>query len=104
MKFVCNECDKIFEEDEAIYEEERDTGEGGYGGVIYSWPTCPHCGSECLNEAEECPVCHDDFNPDEGEICALCKKDISALWLNLLSNLPNADVDAVVTYIAEVLA
>ena len=104
MKYVCSECGEIFDEDEAKTIYERDTGEGGYGSVIWSYDVCPFCGSEDLEEARECPICGEWHDPDSGELCEDCKKDIKALWLNLLENLPDsADANEVARYIAEEL-
>lgn len=103
-KYYCTECGAVHTEDELEMDVEYDNGDGGYGNPMYATFICPECGSEDLVEAVECPVCGEWHDPDDGEICADCKKDISALWLNLLGNFPDgADAGAVATYIAEVL-
>lgn len=103
-KYYCHECGAVFDEDDMHYLNEYDTGEGGYGNVMYSMALCPECDSEDIEEAVQCPVCGEWHDPDDGELCPDCKKDITALWLDLMSNLPNgADAGAVAEYIAEVL-
>lgn len=103
-RYCCTACGEIHTENEMDAYVEYDTGEGGYGNAMYAILICPECGSEDLVEAVKCPVCNEWYDPDDGGICKDCKKDISALWLNLMANLPDgADPDEVVTYIAEVL-
>ena len=39
------------------YYEERDTGEGGYGGLIFYEVTCPYCGLEVEESDVICSNC-----------------------------------------------
>ena len=102
-RYYCEECGATFDPDKAELEKVP-YGEG-CGFDLWEYEIhCPECGSTDLTVAVKCPVCGEWHDPDDGEICADCKKDISALWLNLLGNLPDgADAGEVATYIAEVL-
>lgn len=103
-QYYCHQCKNIFSEYDMHYLNEYDTGEGGYGNLMYSIGLCPECDSEDIDEAHLCPVCGEWHDPEDGDICSDCKKDISALWLDLLSNLKDfADAEEVAKYIYEVL-
>lgn len=102
-KYVCAECGEIFDEDEAKTIYERDTGEGGYGNVIWSYDLCPFCGSEDLEEARECPICG-EYHGGESDVCDTCLEDIETAWKELLTKFPDgADAGEIARYIAEVL-
>ena len=102
-RYYCKDCGAVLSPDE-LKDEKQPYGEGcGYDLWEYV-SHCPECGSTDLTEAVQCPVCGEWHDPDDGELCPDCKKDITALWLDLMSDLPNdADPGAVAEYIAEVL-
>lgn len=102
-RYFCEECGHVATEDELDYYEERDTGEGGYGNVMYSLPLCPECGSEDLIEAKECPICG-EWHGNDDVICDPCTEDIRKAWSELLAKFPDhADECEIVRYIGEVI-
>lgn len=102
-RYFCKECGHVATEDELDYYEERDTGEGGYGNVMYSEARCPECGSEDLIEAKLCPVCG-EWHGNDNVICDPCTEDIRKAWIELLAKFPDhADECEIVRYISEVI-
>lgn len=56
MIFICNHCERVFDdEDMGVYEEPH----GEETGV------CPYCGSEDIEEALRCELCGEAHLPDE---------------------------------------
>ena len=49
MKYICEDCGCILDEEWVVFQEDRDTG--------YKWIECPHCKSDDLSEAHECREC-----------------------------------------------
>lgn len=105
-KLICEDCGHVFDDGDADWLEERDTGEGGYGGLICATAICPECHSEALSDAVECPICGELHSEEDDDlICDECRKVIEKLWAQLLAGLPDtADECEVARYIAEVLA
>lgn len=103
-KYVCVECGEVFDKYQAKYYEERDTGEGGYGNVMYSAMLCPVCGSEDIDDAKLCPVCGEWHGREDDIICEDCAKDIEMAWKELLDKFSGgADEYEIARYISEVL-
>lgn len=105
-KLICEACGHVFDESDTEWLEERDTGEGGYGGLICATAICPECHSEALSDAVECPICGELHSEEDDDlICDECRKRIEDLWKDLLGKLEDgADECEVARYIAEVLA
>lgn len=102
-KYVCVECGEVFDKDQAEYYVERDTGEGGYGNVMYSAMLCPVCGSEDIDDAKFCPVCGEWHGREDDIICEDCAKDIETAWSELMDKFPGGDEYEIARYISEVL-
>lgn len=102
-RYFCEECGHVATEDELDYYEERDTGEGGYGNVMYSEARCPECGSEDLIEAKECPICG-EWHGNDDVICDPCTVEIKKAWDELLAKFADeADACEIARFIAEEL-
>ena len=78
-KYICNKCK------ESLYDFELNKVEGGYSECCYygehvDWRyegddyVCPHCGSDDLIEAVECPICGGFHDKEEsyGGYCEKC--------------------------------
>lgn len=57
--YYCSDCQRGFTEDEAGTYSEWE-GEGFYRGKIY-YMCCPYCGSDSLEDGEECEECGEYF-------------------------------------------
>ena len=107
MKYVCMNCGEILDEDELDHIVERDTGEGGYGGVMWQTDVCPHCGEESIEEAKKCPICGEYHGKDD-LFCADCEDMIKRQWETLLKAIygddyTDEDACEVARYIGEVI-
>ena len=71
--FICNECKKVFDQDDII-EVHDDPSPDGVSLVsgYYTYYECPHCGSGDIKEAVECQICGDYYADDGEEICLEC--------------------------------
>lgn len=85
MKYICDKCGHVFDEDEAgvIYET---VGEGVMRGPYPAENCCPECGSTDFYEAQECAECGEWFFEDEMIetdnfwYCRECAKNIRDLF------------------------
>ena len=59
MKWKCENCGEILSQQDV----NKDYTDGGYRGEPHY--TCPHCGSDELNEAYQCEICGEWFGCDE---------------------------------------
>ena len=65
MLYRCHDCREIFDEERAIPILDHHDDMYDRGLVAYHYLTCPHCGSDALEDEHEAGF-HDD--PDEEEI------------------------------------
>lgn len=87
MSYFCVQCGEIFSECEIVCEDPSPIGvslpEGFYHTAI-----CPFCGSEELEEAQECPCCGAAHSPgDRSELCEECKDEIHRGVGNIIAKL-----------------
>ena len=66
--YVCSNCNRTFDEDDmGVGKEWIGEGGGGLGHYSsqssgwYSYGVCPHCGSDSIEEAEQCERCEEWF-------------------------------------------
>lgn len=103
MNYVCMECGEVFDETDAEFDIEYDSGEGSRGGIVYSTMVCPCCRSEDIEEAKECPICGEHHGGDD-DICDNCAEEIRNAWDDLLAKFPDGtDAGEIARYIAEEL-
>ena len=81
MRYICNECGCVFDDDEAGTITEYE-GEGVMRGPIY-YSCCPECRSEDFSEAKECDMCGEYAEKEDGMLevndfwfCLECAKDV----------------------------
>lgn len=74
----CKECGQVFDDDEIVRVKDDPSPDGvSLTSGYYEYWECPHCGSDELIEANECPMCGEWFAEDEGlTICAECQKEL----------------------------
>ena len=60
QKWICSDCGETFDEEDAGCYSEWE-GEGVMRGEI-TYMCCPKCGSDSLEEAEECDWCGESFD------------------------------------------
>ena len=77
MKFYCNKCEKIYDE------EQMDSGENYFRMPIF---LCPNCHSEDVEECDQCELCFDYIEPDT-MFCKSCGEEIKTTWENMVHNL-----------------
>ena len=76
MKFACNACGCVFDEDDILVVEERHPyGESYAPEFFHCCPNCKECGIE---EAEECSFCGEYHAPDNmyDGVCEECRKEL----------------------------
>ena len=80
MMYICEDCGKIFDEEEVvvIHDDPSPAGVSLPSGY-YTYRCCPYCDSEDISEATECEVCGKMMSVNSGEenICDECIDDIS---------------------------
>lgn len=100
MVWYCNECGELFRETDAGTRravEEDDT---------YPWVqimTCPCCGSDELEEAEECERCGEPIAPGQ-TFCEACESDLKGAFEEAVKGLGGDYVkakDCLLDFIAE---
>jgi hypothetical protein len=79
----CETCGELFEEREAennievLFHDELDEGPRS---EYLSYKTCPHCGSEEIFYADQCPLCGRWHKPVKGHsFCKDCVKEADKL-------------------------
>lgn len=65
MEYICDECERIFNEPRELKNMGGDIGESLY--------VCPYCGSQDYSEAVECAICGDILPEHETTEC-VCEK------------------------------
>lgn len=78
MKYFCDDCKEVFdEEDIELYRAWGTDSLGDY--QEWDEERCPHCGSRDIYEdAVQCECCDDYFHPDDVE-CGICKNCINSV-------------------------
>lgn len=86
MNYKCCECGHIFEDGEFVVKNEY-VGECWGTPAYQDFSYCPHCGSDCWEEAVACLKCHGAFLDDEltDGLCAECLSDIAMTYKNDIS-------------------
>lgn len=83
----CNDCESIFDEEELVSGKEH-IMEHYYMDTY----TCPHCGSDNIEDAERCPLCGEYHAPhrpgDEADVCPECRKKIDKGIAGIIEQLP----------------
>lgn len=80
QKWICSDCGETFDEEDAGCYSEWE-GEGVMRGEI-TYMCCPKCGSDSLEEAEECDWCgetydkYDLIHVDDTKMCKKCAEAI----------------------------
>lgn len=69
--YICDECDTVFEDPVRKQEYSEEYGDST---AFY----CPHCGSEEVDTADECPACHGANNAQD-PVCHKCKLRVKGL-------------------------
>ena len=65
VRYRCDECKGIFEEPYRVSYSSSEYGDS-------TECSCPHCGSDCYTEVEECPGCDGWKNSGE-HVCISCR-------------------------------
>ena len=77
--YICLDCGRIFDEDEAdvIRDDPSPAGVSLPSGY-YEYPCCPDCGSDYLGETEKCMLCGEYVGEDDmiGGFCKDCAADV----------------------------
>jgi len=103
MLYICQECGAVHDGTELTTVPVYDSGDGSRGEVMFTETFCPDCGSDCITEAEKCPVCGDYYDGFQ-RMCDKCMENVKTLWKGLVSKLPDgADAYEVAAYITEEL-
>lgn len=71
MKYICECCQNVFDEDELKIQMDKDTG--------YRYVECPACGEEnTMVEAIQCKECEEWINKDEAieGMCEDCAREL----------------------------
>ena len=74
MKYYCNECEKMIDESDLIYDEEQRIS------------LCPWCKLDDLEECSRCEMCGEYIEPDT-IFCKDCAEDIKTTWENMIYGL-----------------
>lgn len=87
----CDNCKKAVEPSSHNEYEIPDANVGGYETIQVL--TCPVCGQEVYQEAEECVMCGELIAPGEA-LCGLCAEEIGAMVTTLAEGLKIDRADA----------
>lgn len=75
MRYYCNECERIYEEDQLDIEENI------FGTKYY---ICPSCKEGDIEVCERCEVCGEYIPPDM-VFCETCRENIKTSWENMVN-------------------
>lgn len=86
MMYICNECGKVFREEDMQKSCERVSYGSGSVRVPYLEDTaCPYCGSEYIGEAAVCQKCGEYYPAeDHPELCEVCVKEAEAMHASIM--------------------
>lgn len=76
----CKQCKAVFDEEDTKIEDDSFSTEvwGHQQTIPLKFYRCPDCGSEDIDNAQQCERCHDYFPPDEldDSLCECCKEEV----------------------------
>lgn len=83
--YYCHNCENFFSEYE-LEEETVRTGVYAPDGYEehFTADVCPHCGSDELEEVNDCPICGDPCLPGE-HFCDNCRQEMRAQLTDIFS-------------------
>lgn len=81
MKYICNNCGAVVDTDK-LRTVREEVGEYWGSPAYDSYGVCPCCGSEDLEEGEECVCCGEVFPREEmyGNVCLDCFFEYERKW------------------------
>ena len=82
--YICNDCGAEFEYPKL---EKEKFGEYWGAPAWETWGVCPGCGSDDMTLERTCPMCGEDYKPNDKRYCDTCITIVSEAFQETINEL-----------------